>query len=323
MNARIARIVSAALVTLGSLALFADTATFEGVVRSVDPDVSRVVIVTGSEEIVAVWGSEDTPVRFEGSTYRIRNLEVGDRISMTVSGTGDERRVAAIDVLVSVSPSDRPAERSEPGPAPEPEPVELEEGVTLTSVSGKVDQTRPDRNLIRIIAEGGLSWVRIDATSARTPDGSPFKVSELRFGEMIEAVGRIGNNGEIVATVIRRESELTGGTPAPAMLDFDEGDDSSEEPEAARVYVPRRIQWLDLVEFEGEIVLPLDGAQTLTIRNDVTGNDEVVWCDASLVAMSDGDPIPATDLETGMRVEVTSFRVSEGLIVQAIRVEED
>jgi hypothetical protein len=303
-----------------SLGALAQTSAIEGVIRSVDPDELRIVIETVGSEIVVAWGSDDTLVRFEGSTYRIRNLEVGDRVRMNVSGEGDERRVDAIDVLESVSPSNRLTPRPAQDESADPEPAVVEQDLTLTSVTGKVDQTRPDRNLIRIIAEGGLSWVRIDATTARTPDGAPFEVSGLLFGETIEAVGRIGNNGELVATVIRRESEIEAGTPAPAMIPVDEP--APETTAATDIYRPREIKWLDVVEFAGEIVSPLEGGQTLTIRNEVTKGEEIVWCDSSLVVTYDGDPMPASDLETGMLVEVRALRVTEGLIVQSIEAEE-
>lgn len=319
-----ARLAFAFLASAISLTLFAQTSSIEGTVRSVDPAEQRVVIVTPSGEIIAAHGAESTPVRFEGSTYRISDLEVGDRIRMSLTGTGHDQRLEAIDVLESVPPEARP------GPRPEPEPVgdtvlpEVSEGTTLTSVSGKVDQTRPDRNLIRVIAEGGLSWVRIDATNASTPDGEPFDVSDLAFGETIVATGIIGTNGQLVATTIRRESEIRDGTPPPLMHDVDEPEPMESGGEMVQsVYSPRQIKWLDVVEFEGEIVSPLNGAQTMTIRNDITGSTEVIWCDRSFVAMIDEeDPITAEELEEGMRVEVRALRVSEGLVAQSIAVED-
>jgi len=316
------RIVATLLALFLAGSALAETTTFEGVVKSVDPDEMRVVIVTSSDEIVAALGSDDTPVRFEGSQYRIRNLEVGDLVRMVVESEGENHRVESIDVLSSVAPAERLTPRPEPEPEPEMEPAPVSSaGTTLTSVYGKVDQTRPDRNLIRIIADGGLSWVRVDATNARTPDGTPFKVSDLTFGESIEAVGEIGSNGELIATVIRRESDLSGGTPAPVMIDVDEPD--TPAPPAGSVYTPREIKWLDVVEFAGEIVSPLDRGQTLTIRNAVTNADEVVWCDPAFVTLYDDEPLAASDLEAGMKVEVRALRVSEGLVVQSIEVEEE
>lgn len=316
-----ARIVLAFLVSAVSLVALAETTAIEGVVRSVDPDELRIVVETAGSEIVVAWGSDDTPVRFEGSTYRIRNLEVGDRVRMSVVSEGDERRVDSIDVLESVSPSERLTPRPAQEESPAQESAGVEQDLTLTSVTGKVDQTRPDRNLIRIIAAGGLSWVRIDATTARTPDGAPFVVSDLLFGETIEAVGRIGNNGELVATVIRRESEIEDGPPAPVLIPVDEPTPEATAP--TDIYRPREIKWLDVVEFAGEIVSPVGSGQTLTIRNEVTGGDEIVWCDSSLIVTLDGDPMSASDLETGMRVEVRALRVTEGLIVQNIEAEEE
>lgn len=317
-----ARLAIAFLISVVSLTLAAEPASIEGTVRSVDPEELRVVIVTPSGEIVAAYGNESTPVRFEGSTYRISNLEVGDRIKMTLTGAEDDRRVEAIDVIESVPPSERPAPRPETEPVSEDVLSDAGTGTTLTSVVGKVDQTRPERNLIRVIAESGLSWVRIDAANARTPDGDVFEVSDLEFGETIEAIGSIGNNGELIASTIRRESEVRRGLPPPVMSDVDESVVPRETP-VQSVYTPREISWLDLVEFEGEIVAPLNGTQTLTIRNDVTGADEIVWCDSAFIAMvDDEDPLPADELEEGMQVEIRALRVSEGLVAQSIIVED-
>lgn len=314
-----ARLAFAALVAGLSLGLFADT--IEGVVRSVDPDEFRVVVVTAADEIVAAYGSQATPVRFEGSIYRIANLEVGDRINMTVTGEGDSRRVETIDVLESASPSPRVLPADEPEPARPPVAARSTSGTTLTSVVGRVDQLHPNRNLIRIIAGGGLSWVRIETTNAQTADGQPFKVSDLKFGETIEAIGSIGDDGRLIATVIRRESQL--GVDAPPPFVVDEPEDLEELPEAGSVYVPREIRWLDVVEFEGEVLAPPTDNQILAVRNDVTGSDEEVWCDVSLVAMIDDEPVPASQLQPGMRVAIRALRVSEGLVAQSISGEED
>jgi hypothetical protein len=314
-----ARLLFAILVAVLSGGLSADT--IEGVVRSVDPEEFRVVVVTASDEIVAARGSQTTPVRFEGSTYRIGHLEVGDRISMTVEGEGDSRRVEAIDVLESISPSPRVPPAEKPGQAPPPVDRTSTGGRTLTSVVGRVDQLHPNRNMIRIIAEGGLSWVRIDTTNAQTPDGQPLKMSELKFGETIEAIGSIGGEGQLIATIIRRESQLTVDAPPPFVVD--EPEEIDELPAAGSIYLPREIRWLDVVEFEGEVLAPPTDNQILAVRNDVTGNDEELWCDVSLVALVDDDPLPASQLQPGMRVTVRALRVSEGLVAQSIRGETD
>ncbi len=316
-----ARVLFAFVVSTLALTLSADATSIEGTVRSVDVDELRVVIVTTGDEIVAAYGSEGTPVLFGGSTYRIENLEVGDRVELTITGVGDDRRIDSIEVLESVSPAVRQAPRPEASSIPSAVLPAPDAGTTLTSVYGKVDQTRADRGLIRIIASGGMEWVRIDASNARTPDGTPVNVGELEFGETIEAIGSIGTNGELVATTIRRGGDAGSLAPSPSVIvPSDEAEVSTVAP-AAPEASSSRPRWLDIVEFEGEIIRALEGTQKLIIRNDINGSEDVVWCDESLVALVDEeDPLPASDLEEGMRVEIRALRVSEGLVVQSINV---
>jgi hypothetical protein len=317
-----ARFAIATVIAALSLTVFADTTTFEGVVRSVDPEEFRVVVADDSGQVFVAIGSGTTPVRFEGSTYRIANLEVGDRVTLTFSGEGGTRRLEAIDVLESVSsfphaapPASLP--RAEPSPR-------AGRRTTLTAVVGKVDQLHPNRNTIRVITDGGLSWVRIDTTNAQTPDGAAFNVSELRFGETIEATGSIADDGRLIATVIRRASQFPADAPPPFVVN--EPDDMEEPEDAddfASLYAPRDIGWLDVVRFGGEVVSAPGSNQKLVVRNDVTGNHEEVWCDAGFVALVDDEPVAAADLAPGTRVTIQALRVSEGLVAQSVRADED
>ena len=77
----------------------------EGVVRQVNPDEGRVVMETDRREMITVRATSATPVYYRGNTYRISNLEVGDRIRVepeSATSSGTEMRARVIDVLQSV-----------------------------------------------------------------------------------------------------------------------------------------------------------------------------------------------------------------------------
>src|ERR1051325_9218337 len=78
----------------------------EGVVRQVNSDQGRVVIETDNRQLLNIRATSSTPVKYRGETYRISNLEAGDRIRITpASGTmssGSEIRATSIDVVASV-----------------------------------------------------------------------------------------------------------------------------------------------------------------------------------------------------------------------------
>src|ERR1051325_6023401 len=77
----------------------------EGVVRQVNATEGRVVIETDRHELLTVRTAASTPVVYQGNTYRVSNLEVGDRVRVDPeNGTiaaGSEVRAHAITVTVS------------------------------------------------------------------------------------------------------------------------------------------------------------------------------------------------------------------------------
>ena len=80
----------------------------EGVVRSVNAAEGRVVIETDNRALMTIRAGTSTPVRYKGDTYRIANLEQGDRIRVdpeSAATTGGEIRARSIDVLQSVQQS--------------------------------------------------------------------------------------------------------------------------------------------------------------------------------------------------------------------------
>ena len=83
----------------------------EGVLQQVNPEEGRLVIVTDRREVLTVRTPQGTPVRYRGDTYRVSNLEVGDRIRVEPEGgaavTGNEIRARSIDVTAERAGSER------------------------------------------------------------------------------------------------------------------------------------------------------------------------------------------------------------------------
>src|SRR5437764_4883670 len=81
----------------------------EGVLQQINPEEGRLVIVTDRREVLTVRTPQGTPVRYHGDTYRISNLEVGDRIRVEpqggVTANGTEVRARSIEVMQSAQES--------------------------------------------------------------------------------------------------------------------------------------------------------------------------------------------------------------------------
>ena len=77
----------------------------EGVVQQINADEGRLVIVTDRREVLTIRTPQGVPVLYRGDTYRISNLEVGDRIRVEPEGgsavNGTEVRARSIEVTQS------------------------------------------------------------------------------------------------------------------------------------------------------------------------------------------------------------------------------
>lgn len=168
---------------------------FEGTVRSVSRN-NRFVIETASREMHTIIGTAETPVTYRGGTYRILNLEVGDRVRVNVAGmTGDGVTARSIDVLRSVS---------EGTPA---------EGRTVTSLTGRVTRVEARQKSFRIATDRNRE-IRIDATDAVGPNERAFRFAELRVGDTVEITGEYDE-----ADLFRADTIRIGGETSDAPSD--------------------------------------------------------------------------------------------------------
>jgi hypothetical protein len=163
---------------------------FEGTVRSISRN-NRFVIETASREMHTIIGTADTPVTYRGGTYRILNLEVGDRVRVNVSGMNVEGVTArSIDVLRSVSDG-TPAD-----------------GRTVTSLTGRVTRVDQKQKSFRISTDRNRE-IRIDAADAVGPNERAFRIAELRVGDSVEITGEYDEADLFRADTIRIGGEVS------------------------------------------------------------------------------------------------------------------
>lgn len=154
-----------------------------GTVRSIDTSIGRFVLETEANGMVAFYCDADTPVFFNGVTYQIVNLEVGDRVEVTIGATdeGDPATpwVTAVEVKRSVSHD---------GPPPPPKGdigKVAEPAVELDTIEIKGAMKRLEAQGFEIEAEGGaLRYVTADG-AMRTDCGAVDRVGKLKPGMAI------------------------------------------------------------------------------------------------------------------------------------------
>ncbi|MEA2338378.1 MAG: hypothetical protein QOE82_2385 [Thermoanaerobaculia bacterium] len=157
----------------------------EGVLQQVNPEEGRLVIVTDRREVLTIRTPQGTPVRYRGDTYRVSNLEVGDRIRVEPEGgaavSGNEVRARSIDVVQSSQESGS-ASRG------------------VGALSGRV--TRVDRTNNMIQLDTGRGTISVDLRSASDPGGRPVRGRDVQAGDHVELSGSY-SGATFVATTIR------------------------------------------------------------------------------------------------------------------------
>jgi hypothetical protein len=262
----------------------------EGTVRQVSPDDFRLVLETDRREMITVRGTSSTPVYFKGETYRIRNIEVGDRIRVepeTTSATND-LRARLIDVLQSVgeAPSTPTTNRS------------------VAQIVGRV--TRVDRTTDMVRLDTGRGEVRIDLATAVDPQSRRVHASDVKVGDQLEVSGTYGAASDLfVASTVRFGADFsTSTTPAGTTLP----DDRGAELVSVTIY--------------GSVAESLRVAPQLTVRETQSGRAIRIWLLEDFAVRSrTGAYVAAETLKEGDNVTVKAYRDSLGnYIAQVVRV---
>lgn len=281
----------------GTTARTERVAPVEGTVQQVNANDGRLVIVTDRREVMTVRVSSSTPVSYHGDSYRVTNLEVGDRIRVTPDSTtsanaGDELRASSIEVTHSA-----------------------QEGTAVpktNSVSGRVSSV--DRALDIVTIDNGRQSMRVDVATASDSAGRRVRAADFRSGDRIEVSGRYSptSTNLFVASVVNWTDE--GATPAPGAG----GPSGTTEDVFA---TPPAAQELGAVTIYGTVRETLASSPQLVLRDNGGRTLRINVIDEFVVRGRNGGYTTAAKLKAGDNLVVKAFRDIDGnYIAQTIRL---
>ncbi len=262
----------------------------EGVVRQVNADEGRVVIETDRRQIITVRATSTTPVNYRGDTYRISNLEVGDRIRVNpVNGgsTGSELTARAIDVMQNVQETSGTARQ-------------------VGALTGRVVSVDRRNEAIRI--DTGRGQVRVDLTNAADASGRRVRASDVQVGDRVDLSGNYSGDSFIASTV-RFNDDVLAPTPTGTTV-----------PRDTTTYgTPVD---LGVVTIYATVTQSLTASPQLLLRDTQNGNRSVrlYVVEDFPVRTRTGSYTTADRLKEGASIVVKAYRDAEGnYIAQTIR----
>ena len=277
--------------TASTRAQTARVSPVDGTIQDVNANDGRLVIVTARREVMTVRVSSATPVTYKGVSYRISNLEVGDKVRVypdpsTSSTAGDELRASSIEVTSSV-----------------------QEGTNVPKtnmVSGRVAST--DRSLDMVTLDTGRQSIRVDVATASDPTGRRVRAADFRQGDRIEVNGRYSATGTdlFIANVVRWVDESATAQPSGATEEVVATQGAPQELAAVTIY--------------GTVTETLANSPQLVLR-DKAGRTVLVQVIEDFVVRGRSGYMTAAKLKTGDNVVVKAFRDADNnYIAQTIRL---
>jgi hypothetical protein len=258
----------------------------EGTIRTINEDEGRLVIQTPQRRMITVRTYRNTPVLYRGETYRVSNLEVGDRIRVEAEPrTAQADEVIARRIVVTQSVQ-------ETGSAPT--------GGRVTTISGRVSRVEP--GLDRVYVDDDREEIRVDMAQAEDATGEVIHARDLRVGDMVEITGSFNRVGDTFNASTLRFTE--------ADRTFPEDDDRGPFERPA------------LVTTGGSITETLDDAVTIGLRETDTNRVVRIWVASDFVVRTKGGTyVSASTLRERDSVIVQAYRDARGnLIAQTIRI---
>jgi len=279
--------VSAAIDDQTTAAAEARSSDLEGTIRQINEDDGRIILVTTQRRMITVRTYRNTPVTYRGDTYRVSNLEVGDRIRVEAeprTGQTDEVTARRITVVQSVD---------EGGPA--------SPGGNVTTINGRV--TRVEPGLDRVYVDDGRAEIRVDMNQAEDARGDAVHARDLRVDERVEVTGSFNRVGDIFNASTVRFTDPNR-------------DDEDDDPYGGTFDRPA------LITTGGTIVETLDDAATVGLRETDTNRVVRIWVTPDFVVrLKAGTYTNSGTLREKDTVVVTAYRDAKGnLIAQTIRV---
>ena len=257
----------------------------EGIVRQINPAEGRIVIETDRREIFTVRAASSTPVSYQGNTYRLSNLEVGDRIRVQPeTGTvASGSEIRAHSILVTVS-----AQEATGMPSRE-----------VGTLSGRV--TRVERATETIRVDTGRGQVRADLTRASDANGAPVHARDVQAGDQVSMTGTYNNDVFMATTVSFTNSE-------PGTVEVRPSDNGATD--------------LGLVTVYATVQTTLANAPQLAIRDTQTNRTIRLYAsDDMVIKTRSGGFTTADRLREGDAIVVKAYRDADGnYIAQTIRM---
>ncbi len=258
----------------------------EGVLQQINAEAGRLVIVTDQREVLTVRTPQRTPVRYHGDTYRISNLDVGDRIRVEIDAGAAGTDLSARSIEVTQSARESGSRSNGVG-----------------ALSGRV--TRVDRGNNVIQVDGGRGSVAVDLRAATDPDGKPVRARDVQAGDQVELSGSY-TGSTFVATTLRFTDE-NGAAPAPSI----------------NTVPARSLADLGVVTIYGIVTQTLADSPQLVLRD--TQNDRLITrvyaLDDLPIRTKAGTLSTAARLRAGDSVVIKAYRDGDGnYIAQTVRI---
>ena len=258
----------------------------EGTIRSINENEGRLVIVTNQRRMLTVRTFRNTPVVYRGETYRVTNLEVGDRVRVEAeprNAQADEITARRITVTQSVQETGTGSDA----------------GGRVTTINGRV--SRVESGLDRIFVDTGREEVRVDMVQAEDASGNVVRARDVRVDDVVEITGSFNRVGDMFnASTVR----FTGGDrefPGDTGTTFDRP---------------------ALITTGGTIIETLEDASTLGVRETDTNRVVRIWASPDLVMrLKNNTYVTVSTLREKDSVIIQAYRDARGnLIAQTVRV---
>jgi hypothetical protein len=272
----------------GSAGATRDTAgNVEGTIRSINEEEGRLVILTTQRRMLTVRTYRNTPVQYRGETYRITNLEVGDRIRVEAearTAQADEITARRITVVQSVQEGGTSADNAG----------------RVTTITGRV--TRVESGLDRIFINTGREEVRVDMVQAEDANANVIRARDVRVDDQVEITGSFNRVGDAFNASTVRFTEGDRELPGDTGSTFDRP---------------------ALITTGGTITETLEDASTLGLRETDTNRVVRIWASPDLVMRMKNNTTYAavSTLREKDQVIIQAYRDTRGnLIAQTVRV---
>ena len=275
-----------------SAATTARLGSIDGTVQQVNAGDGRVVIVTDRREVLNVRTSNATPVYYRGDTYRVENLEIGDRIRVepdTAPGGAGEIRARSIEVTRSVQDASTTPR--------------------VNALSGRVSKI--DRTLDIITVDNGRTSTRVDVASAMDPDNRRVRANDFMVGDHVNITGHYGGTATdlFIADVVRFDAS-NNAPPSRSTVDV-----TAPPPASATAGD------LGVVTIYGMVRETLGTSPQLIVRDTSNRTLRVNVLDDFVVKTRTGAYSTAERLKVGDSLVIKAYRDADGnYVAQTIRI---